>query len=114
MITLYHRTCEHRLPEIQASGELLPQVHPTLGYRFVWLTNTPSATREQLALSSHTLQCDRMTHLLRVTEGAGLIAWNDVRRHLPSDAVRRLEASRGSRPSMWWVGTQPLKFEVVQ
>ena len=114
MVTLYHRTCEHRIGEILEAGELRPNPHPILGYSFIWLTSLPSATREQLGLSSHSLECDRMTHLLKIEDGAGIIPWNAIRNHMPVDAVRQLEASKGSLPACWWVGAQPLKFEVVQ
>ena len=113
MTTLFHRTCEHRLPEILEAGELRPSVHATLGYRFIWLTSLASATREQLGLTSHTLECDRMTHLLRIDEGVGMMPWSTVRNHLPIEPVRHLEATKGTLPAIWWVGAAPLRFEVV-
>jgi hypothetical protein len=113
MTALYHRTCRHVLEKLEVQSLLTPQPHALLGYNLVWLTSLPSATREQLGLSSHSLSCDRMEHLLRVDEGEGLIPWNVARNHMPLDGVRALEAAKGTLPACWWVGTHPLTFELV-
>lgn len=113
-LRLFHRTCSHRIDEILASGTLLPAKQPLLGVKLVWLTHIPWATREALALSSDTLRCDRMEHLLEVTQPQSVVAWNVARTALPMSAVRVLEAARGSRPEYWWVSGEPQLAALVK
>lgn len=121
MTAWWHRTCEHRFPRIEADGWVLrPQPHPVLSnLELVWLSSSATATRAMLGLSSNTLECDRMSHLLRVVpEDEGKIAWwGDVVR---SDAMvpylpgaRRLMAVRGTRPGLWGVASEPIRVEPV-
>lgn len=100
---LYHRTCAHRIDEIRADGFLKPHTQPLLGVRLLWLTHVPWADRAALALSSDTLNCDRMQYLLEIPEPREVVPWTLLRPELNPAAVRQLEAARGARPAFWWV-----------
>lgn len=120
-MTWYHRTCEHAAPQIVASGLILrPNPQSILaGSPLTWFTRSPSATRVMLGLSSHTLSCDRMSHLFEVIpeDEDKVMWWGDVKRTLAAEpmlpAIRRLEAVRGTRPGLWGVTGVEVRVEPV-
>lgn len=103
---LYHFTCEHSARGISENGGLIvPRFHPYIGFSVVWMTYDPGATREQLGLSSHSLGCDRMAYRFEIESPDTAVAWNTVRDRYKH--ARLLEATPGTRPSLWFVSRMP-------
>lgn len=121
MTAWYHRTCDDRYVLIEEDGwTLRPYPQPVLrGMSLIWFSSSPASSRAALGLSSATLSCDRMAHLLRVVpEDEGKIAWwGDVMRadvmvpYLPG--ARRLMAARGSLPGTWGLASEPIRVVPV-
>lgn len=103
---LWHFTCRDAAPRIVACGYLRP--HPQIqldGTKLVWLTDLENPTRDQIGLSSITLNCDRMEHRFEVDTDA-MTPWLSWLRERPRDvrlAARRLALAEGALPAHWYV-----------
>lgn len=115
-----HWTCSHRVVRIADEGILRPHVQPMLGNTpLIWFTSSRYASREALGLSSNRLSCDRMEHLAEVVpEDLPLVhTWAALKREpwfapfLPG--AQYLEATRGTRPILWGVATEPVRVTLV-
>lgn len=106
---LYHFTCDHGAAGIERDGYIKPMNNRAIRIAepVVWLSSSASAQRRALGLTSHTLQCDRMEHLYRVTTTLA-VPWSNYRLGLSRFAVQQLEAVTGTRPMLWWVAEAPL------
>ena len=122
MTALYHFTCHHKAEQIGAMlGSIQPHRQPVLlDLSLSWFTSMPGAGRAALGLTSKTLECDRMEALYEVEpdDERFVMPWADLKRldgFAPLiDASRRLEAVRGTRPSLWWVSLQPVRARRVR
>lgn len=106
---LFHHTCWHSAEQIDAAGGVLvPHVQPMLGNReLLWFTTLQAPARTMLGLTSYSLTCDRTAHTYRVDEPDEVHSWAWWRGQLPHAQVIRLEAARGTRPSLWWATAKP-------
>lgn len=123
---LFHYTCAHAAPLIDADGVLRPWPDAAARARharpggqladwplpdpLVWLTDLDSPLRDALGLTSVTLgDCDR-AEVRYVTAAVGLCQpWTAYARALPPGARRRLEeAAPGLLPWHWWVSQRPV------
>jgi hypothetical protein len=102
---LYHFTCDHRAPSILAVGALVPMRHYWLPEMapVVWLTDDPEPQRDDVGLTSHYLECDRMAHRFRVIDTSACVPWSTVRGLGPRSSVVILESF--GRPETWWIST---------
>ena len=100
---LYHWTCSHGFAGIGKRGLIRPHA---IGV--VWLTDDPTATRQDLGLTSQIRPCDRMTFLYAV-ETIAAVPWleSDARARAPADRVADLESF--GKPSAWWVASKPVR-----
>lgn len=117
MTTWWHYTCEHKVDDIEATGVVLPQTQQTLGgLQVAWFTNMPSASRQALGLTSHMLNCDRMSHLFRVipVDEHKVVEWARLRDKLSRPMIVRLEAARGTRPMFWGVAAEAVQVERIR
>lgn len=112
MTALMHYTCDHRIESIRRDGMLIPNRHPLLGIDLVWMTST-TATRDQLGLTSYTLSCDRMAHMLVIPEPRDAVPWHEAVAFLPRAGVMALQAARGIRTGTWWVSRSPQIIEAA-
>lgn len=102
---LYHYTCSHAAPQIEASGALRPHRQPQLdGRLLVWFTDMQHPDRDALGLTSHLLRCDRTEH--RVTVETGQAVWWPVyARRMPRVMRDVIETCPGVLPMHWWVAS---------
>lgn len=109
-MTMYHFTCEHRAELIGVDGGvILPYPQQLLGGLSVsWWTTAQQPERAALGLTSHTLSCDRLSARYAALDQSSIMPWAELRDVLPIERVRRLEAVRGTRPSLWHVSLQPI------
>lgn len=109
MSALWHYTCDHG--HAQITNTLVPGA-VLVGRRLkgpgdlIWLTDLPHPNRDALGLTSHILSCDRITHRYRLTDGADVVQWMNVRRAYPWAA--ELESAPGARPRHWFVSGVPV------
>lgn len=106
---LHHFTCSHGDAGIHRDGYIKPMSNRAINLPepIIWLSSSASAARGALGLTSHSLACDRMEHLYRVTTDDA-VPWSAYRLDLAKFVVQRLEAAHGTRPQLWWVATTPL------
>ncbi len=107
---LWHFTCEHGRKAIGTRGILRPNVHgfmPGLG-AVVWLTTDGAPDRDDVGLTSTTLDCDRMAYRYRVTtERPPVVPWSTARTFVDPQVVVDLESY--ADPSTWWLATAPVE-----
>lgn len=111
---LFHYTCAHAAPKIEAAGALqgfphtmLPQIGP-----IVWLTDLDIGARQPLGLPPIQPGCDRMAYRVRVDVAEPLRWARWARRSLPKAQWTALETnSPGVLVAHWWLslaGTVPI------
>jgi hypothetical protein len=117
MTAWWHYTCEHKVSDIEATGVVLPQTQQMLGgLQVAWFTNMPSASRQALGLTSHMLNCDRMSHLFHVlpVDEHKIVEWGRLRSQLSRSMVIALESAPGTRPMFWGVAADAVQIERIQ
>lgn len=100
---LYHYTCEHRAPLIEAAGVLEPAPQPMLDdHPLTWLTDLYPPDRYGLGLTTVLLTCDRTEFRVTVDRGDAeqFTRWAVRNGH---GAGARLLCSAGTLPAHWWV-----------
>jgi len=112
---LYHFTCDHHVAGIVAVGAIVPNYHEAMPRLppMVWLTSDPHPTREDVGLTSMTLNCDRMAHRFMVIEPIGVVPWDRLYKAIrASDIARQLgyhdvaaQLQFGRDAATWWVST---------
>jgi hypothetical protein len=122
MKPVYHFTCSHAAPHIDADGAVKPMVswrrmdaallhageHMTGLWRapaVVWCTHEPIPDRTALGLTSYTLACDRTE--FRYTVEGPTMPWLDFLAQYTAnpDWLRTMTGD----PSLWLVATEPLR-----
>lgn len=113
MRTLWHYTCDHRAPMLQADGFVRPvtqlvkdTVVPPWG-ELAWFTDLDAPVRDALVLTSDTLDCDRTTNRFRVLDDSTIWPWVTAPGHR-TDWGRYLELADGARPMHWFVSSEPV------
>lgn len=114
---LFHYTCAHAAPKIEAAGALhgfahrmLPQVRP-----IVWLTDLDVGARRELGLPPIQPECDRMAYRVRVEIEAPLRWASWARRNLPKAQWTAVEANcPGSLVAHWWLSLDPVPILSIE
>lgn len=85
---------------------LRPVPHPFMRrHSLIWLADRGDRGRLALGLTSYSLSCDRMEHLLAVDTDEAVSWTRYARQHgINPDSLR----VRGANPRAWWVSTVPL------
>lgn len=106
---LYHYTCEHGAAGIEASGLIEVRRQPPEGQvTLTWLTDLEAPNRNALGLTSHIVQCDRLTYRFEVVEHVAVERYVDVRREFfPAYWWKELERAEGAMPMHWFVSLAP-------
>lgn len=115
MTAWFTRTCGHSMPQIIEAGKVTPHRHPVLGTALSWWAFDPNASARALGLASHEIvTCDRMEFLfVAVPEDTHLIVpWSSVSRQFQMGTY--LEASKGTRPTLWGVAFEPVRTVLVE
>jgi hypothetical protein len=110
--TLYHFTCDHSAPLIEADGLLISQLQIDGPGRLVWMTDLPRPPRESMGLTSHILECDRMAWRFTVPPGQEVDWWPDWRRRVRPWWAEALESADMARPAHWWVAELPVAVDL--
>ncbi|MBS3177733.1 MULTISPECIES: hypothetical protein [unclassified Pseudoclavibacter] len=108
MTKLYHFTCDDKLPSILRDGVVKPGKTG-----LAWFTSDPDASREQLGLTSRTLDCDRMAHWLEVSATEDVYPWGRVRSRFPRHVLDDLETTPGAEPRSWFVSKKPVPLALA-
>jgi hypothetical protein len=111
---LYHFCCEHSRRDIGEYGLLMPNLHPVLGYKLVWLTTSAAPKREAVGLTMTTIRCDRMAHRYEVLDAhqcEPFYEWAQ-RRDVDPNKVSELTAWQECDPASWWVSEEPVPVRV--
>jgi len=106
----FHRTCSHSVWQIEDEGVVNPHRQAFLGVSLSWWAFDRTAPALALGLASHNLvKCDRMEYqFAAVPEDAHLIVpWSAVSRQFQMGTY--LEATRGTRPTLWGVAFEPVR-----
>jgi hypothetical protein len=117
-VRLFHFTCDHGRRGI-GSGTclLLPQLHPWLGKKLVWLTTQAYPDRHATGLTSRYITCDRMRWRYVVTDSAACRAWlSSLERAMLDPArVRDFEVQDDGTPAapeQWWISDRPVHAQL--
>lgn len=115
---LWHRTCSHAADSLGNHGELDPTktaIIAGLG-QIVWLSTNPDATRWDLGITSHTLDCDRMEYLYRSSGPNRAVPWAAARLRIPIMTRWLLEHdvhTKAERPhATWWISFRPVNVRL--
>lgn len=109
---LYHFTCAHGRKNIGTSNcLLLPNLHPWLGVKLIWLTSASSPDRRKTGLTMDHQPCDRMEFRYVVSDLDNCHAWLDSseRVRLDSKQLDAFEDGGEAAPEEWWISNQPLR-----
>jgi hypothetical protein len=109
---LYHFTCAHGRKDIGTSNcLLLPNLHPWLGVKLVWLTTEANPDRRKTGLTMEHQPCDRMAFRYVVSSMESCRTWLDSaeRAKLDADQLDAFEDSGEAAPDQWWISSQPLR-----
>ena len=114
---LWHYTCEHAAPKIEAAGMLhgsahrmLPQIGP-----IVWLTDLDVGARRELGMPPIQPGCDRMAYRVQVElqEPVRWAWW--ARRVLPLAQRAAVEANcPGSLVAHWWLSLESVPIVSIE
>ena len=109
---LYHFTCDHGRKDIGTSNcLLLPNMHPWLGAKLVWLTTEASPDRRKTGLTMVHQPCDRMAFRYVVTDTANCRPWlqSYERSRLDAELLDAFEDGGEAAPEQWWISSIPLR-----
>lgn len=124
---LYHFTCAHARPLIDAAGVLRPwpdaaarRQHPRaladwpLPVGLVWLTDLDAPLADALGLTAEIIGCDRTAFRYTVTDLTHCQPWTVYARTLPTgDRLTVETASAGLLPAHWWVSPRVVPVVTV-
>ena len=112
---LWHFTCAHDRRDIGTSNcLLLPNAHPWLGAKLVWLTDQADPDRALTGLTMKLQACDRMAYRYMVTDLTYCRRWAGSLERARLDPARladfeRLEDGRLASFEHWWISDRPVR-----
>jgi hypothetical protein len=112
---LYHFTCEHGRRDIGTGPNclLIPNMHPILRTRLLWLTTEAEPVREATGLTSTYIRCDRMQFRYIVEDLRSCRPWlgSPERACLSAEGLRAFEDNGNgtARPDEWWISDRPVR-----
>lgn len=114
---LWHYTCAHAAPKIEAAGMLYGSAHrmmPQLG-AIVWLTDLDVGARAQLGLPPIQDGCDRVAYRVQVELESPLRWARWARRNLPRAQWSAVEMNcPGSLIAQWWLSLDPVPIMSIE
>ncbi len=104
---MFHFSCDHGAPGIEATGEIRPNYNPLLELELAWFTDLPHPTRDDVGLTSeYILKCDRTKHRFEVDPDL-VTPWfsSPLRARKP---ILVLDLESYGKPKHWFYSLRPV------
>lgn len=119
---MFHHTCYHSAPSIEAAGVVIPQRQPLLpGQPYMsWWTDIEHVDGTDaflLGLTSTFIGCDRLEVTFAAVDDELIVSWRTWRDTIPrtaSTAAIFSELEFGRRPSHWWIALKPVAIRKAE